>query len=232
MSVHPDPDVLAAVALGEHPAPGVERHLANCRSCATDLAALRRLAADLSAIEAAEWLEPPATVWAGIQRGLGTGPAPAPAVSPAAGRPRWLPLALAGAAAAGVLAGVLGARLWTPATEQAPAPQVMASTSLATLDDQRVLGEASLVRTPTGMELAVTTEPLDPGSGFLEVWLINTDGVRMVSVGVLADNTSGVFSVSEALLGQGYRIVDVSRELFDDQPTHSGDSLVRGELAV
>jgi len=34
------------------------------------------------------------------------------------------------------------------------------------------------------------------------------------------------------MLDEGYRIVDISREQFDDDSTHSGDSLVRGELAT
>ena len=31
---------------------------------------------------------------------------------------------------------------------------------------------------------AVSTTPIDPGNGYLEVWLINKDLKRMVSVGV------------------------------------------------
>ena len=233
MSVHPDPELLAAVALGDHPHQDLESHLASCPACAAELSSLRRLTAGLSDVEPVDWLEPPDGLWASIEReGAGGGAdeaVPTP-LRPVDRRAGWLPLALAGAAAVGVIAGALGGRAWWPV--EPTAPVVVATTDLATLDDQRVLGEASLLRSRGGVELAVRTEPLDPGDGFLEVWLINTDGVRMVSIGVLADATDGLFPVSEALLGQGYRIVDVSRELFDDQPTHSGHSIVRGELVL
>ncbi len=41
-----------------------------------------------------------------------------------------------------------------------------------------------------------TTTTLDPGDGYLEVWLINRDGKRMVSVGVL-DAGAGTFPISQ-----------------------------------
>jgi hypothetical protein len=51
----------------------------------------------------------------------------------------------------------------------------------------------------------------------------------MVSIGVL-DAETGVFPISQDLLDQGYVVVDISREPFDEQPEHSGDSLARGTL--
>ncbi len=38
------------------------------------------------------------------------------------------------------------------------------------------------------------------------------------------------FPISQSLIDEGYVIVDISRERFDDAPTHSGDSLLRGHL--
>jgi Fe-S-cluster formation regulator IscX/YfhJ len=53
----------------------------------------------------------------------------------------------------------------------------------------------------------------------------------MVSIGVLpSDATEKRFPIPQALIDQGYVIVDISRENFDDQPQHSGDSLLRGTL--
>ena len=83
-----------------------------------------------------------------------------------------------------------------------------------------------------GVELRVTTQPLANPDGYLEVWLINTDGKRMVAVGQLADGISGVFSVPQSVIDNGYVIVDISREALDDQPQHSGDSVVRGKLSL
>ena len=55
----------------------------------------------------------------------------------------------------------------------------------------------------------------------------------MVSVGVLRpDEADQTFAIPQELLDQGYVIVDISREGFDDRPEHSGDSIVRGALAT
>jgi hypothetical protein len=65
------------------------------------------------------------------------------------------------------------------------------------------------------------------------VWLINKDLERMVSVGVLEPGERDQsFAIPQELLDQGYVIVDISREGFDDAPQHSGDSVVRGTLAT
>ena len=240
MSMHPDPERLAAVAIGEPVPPQLEAHLAECPQCAAELAKLRRLTGDLGSLSAVEWVDPPESVWASIEPELLAADASAiapptrratePATDPprAPGWQRWLALGVA--AAVGVVAGAIGGRAWWPA----PTTQlvVVATTNLDTLDDQRRLGEASLLRTGGGVELSVRTEVLDPGPGFLEVWLLNIDGERMVSLGILADNSTGLFPVEQELLDAGYRIVDISREGLDGLPTHSGDSLARGELPV
>ena len=67
--------------------------------------------------------------------------------------------------------------------------------------------------------------------GFHEVWLINVDGKRLVALGFLADWDKGEFQVPAGLIEKGYRIVDISVEPDDGDPTHSGVSLARGELA-
>jgi anti-sigma-K factor RskA len=132
-------------------------------------------------------------------------------------------------AAAGLAIGLVAGRtLWS----DAPTPaSTVAQAELDTLDTRQRLGAATVVRTGSGVDLRIaTTSPLDPGDGYLEVWLINSDGKRMVSVGVLGSPEAGTFPISQALLDQGYVVVDISREHFDDRPEHSGDSLVRGTL--
>jgi Anti-sigma-K factor rskA len=52
----------------------------------------------------------------------------------------------------------------------------------------------------------------------------------MVAVGLLASGEEGEFEVPVRLLEEGYRIVDISVEPDDGDPTHSGVSLARGEL--
>ncbi len=139
---------------------------------------------------------------------------------------RVLPWAT-GMAAAGLVIGLLTGRvLWTE-----PTPTTVAQVALDTLDTKQQRGEASLVNVGGGMGLKVsTTAPLSAGDGFLEVWLINSDGKRMVAVGVLRGDGPEVFPISRALISEGYVVVDISQEQFDDQPQHSGDSLLRGTL--
>ena len=72
---------------------------------------------------------------------------------------------------------------------------------------------------------------MSAGSGYVEVWLINTDGKRMVSLGVMS-GTQGTFPIPPNAIEQGYKIVDLSREQFDDKPQHSGDSVMRRTLPI
>lgn len=137
-----------------------------------------------------------------------------------------------GAAAAGLVLGGVGARL-LEGEDQPPAGVTLASTSLATLDTGETMGSADVVRHDGRVDLDVRTGPMDPEGGYLEVWLINRDLKRMVSVGVLQPGRADQsFTIPQELIDQGYVIVDISREGFDDKPEHSGDSIVRGDLAT
>ena len=146
------------------------------------------------------------------------------------GRSRYSLGWVAGAAAAGLVIG--GALAWVLDRDtSAPTSVTVASTSLDTLDTQQTKGSADVVRNDSRLDLDVSTEPIDPEGGYLEVWLINKDLQRMVSVGVLRpDGADQSFPLPQSLLDQGYVIVDISREGFDDAPAHSGDSVVRGTL--
>ena len=52
---------------------------------------------------------------------------------------------------------------------------------------------------------------------------------EVLDEGVL-DGTDGVFAVPDDVDLAEYPLVDVSQEPFDDDPEHSGDSIVRGPL--
>lgn len=88
---HPDPEDLALLALGEDAGPDVAAHLAECASCAAEVASLRRVVLVGRSVTAADVPSaPPAHVWERIQAELGLGaaqeppggaPAPAPAPS-------------------------------------------------------------------------------------------------------------------------------------------------------
>ena len=140
----------------------------------------------------------------------------------------WL---IAAAAACVLIGALVGRAVWSPGeTTQA----VVASVALTSLDAAKQQeGTAQLIggQGGQGQELRVDTQPMSTSSGFVEVWLINTDGKRMVSLGVLP-GTEATFSVPSDAIQQGYTIVDLSREQFDDKPQHSGDSIMRGTLPV
>lgn len=129
------------------------------------------------------------------------------------------------------------------------AATVLAKTQLASLEDKTPQGNAQLVRSADGVQVVVSAESLLPGrvggptggdaaspspsrSGYLEVWLINTDLKRMVSIGILTQASSATFAVPQKLIDEGYTIVDISQEEFDDKPQHSGKTLARGGLNV
>ena len=137
---------------------------------------------------------------------------------------RWR---LAAAALVCVLAGLGIGRLVWPTGQ--PPQRVLATVDLDALDGSQVLGQAQLLEQARTTELRVSAAAMPASPGFVEVWLINNDGTRMVSLGVL-DAKDEVFAVPPAALAQGYRIVDLSRELYDNEPRHSGDSIMRGTL--
>jgi hypothetical protein len=145
-------------------------------------------------------------------------------------RPTWW--LVAAAAACLVVGGLIGRAMWAPGEVT---QQVVASVPLTTLDaSKQKEGTAELLggQGGQGQELRVDTQPMSgPDNGYVEVWLINTDGKRMVSLGVLS-GTEATFAVPPEAIAQGYTIVDLSREQFDDRPQHSGDSIMRGTLPV
>ncbi|TDC01731.1 anti-sigma factor [Micromonospora fluostatini] len=78
------------------------------------------------------------------------------------------------------------------------------------------------------LHLHVTDLPAVPG--YYEVWLINPNTGAMFSVGVLGDSPDVLLPLPPRADVREYSIVDISAEQFDNEPAHSGDSLVRGTL--
>lgn len=255
--MHPSDETLADLALGDAVPQQVQDHVHSCPACQALVDELRGLAAELRDAAPLELDVPPDHVWTAIQ--AATGPAAEPTTLPdstrerpsdqpplgepagqqpqtvAAAEPaqkprrfgrRWL----LGGIAAGVAIGVVGATVLQNVVE--PKPLVVAQASLDTLDTRQPGGRATVTNTSSVLELNLQVQPLTAAPGYLEVWLINTDLKRMVSVGVLPNGASQQqFPITASLLVQGYTIVDISREPFDDRPQHSGDSLLRGALS-
>jgi hypothetical protein len=154
-----------------------------------------------------------------------TTPAPAPIRRPRAGA-RWLAVA----AAAGVVLGGAGVRWWD---ERTPGPSVIEQASLAALPAwPEASGDAKVERDEDGTRrLVLSLSGAGGPSGYHEVWLIDRDVTKLVSLGVLHGD-SGSFVLPDGLDLAEYPVVDVSEEPFDGDPAHSGDSIVRGVLGA
>ncbi len=231
---HPHIEELADVALdGSHADPVVLEHVAGCDAC-TGL--VERLVAVRASAEATDVLvAPPAGVRDRVFAEIAGDGSPVVPLAPRRRRPGGVSWWGAGlAAAVALLAGVgIGRMMATEplAPEAVDRGTVVAAADLTALDSDAPRGVAQEVRTDDSVTLRVSASGLGEGDGVHEVWLINVDGERMIALGLLASGDEGEFEVPVGLIDEGYRIVDISVEPDDGDPTHSGVSLARGELA-
>lgn len=250
---HVDPDVLALVALGEPVDPATQAHLAVCERCADEVTALERaVTAGRATTDDDALVAPPARVWTAIEAELGlssatglptaapdTAPDSAPALAPALApvvplRRRRAPAWIASAAAAGVVVGGLGGA-WVAGRDDAPAPAVVAQAELDALPGWDAVGQATIEEDADGRRVLVLNVDETGGAadtdGLREVWLLKEDVSGLVSLGLL-EGEEGRFLVPAGVDLSEYPVVDVSREPADGDPAHSGDSIVRGLLAI
>jgi hypothetical protein len=251
---HVEPDQLALLALGEPVTTDEdERHLASCERCRAELAEMRRTVRIARSTIGEDSLEVPSeAVWGRIQDELGMSPSSVehgadletvgdelpPAgtdAHEAVGRtpPRragrgirrlWTP-----AAAIAIVAAV-GLGGWGLAQRLAPVSIAQASLS-AFPDHPDATGTADVEEARDGSRtLVLTLEAGAPPDTYREVWLIRNDAAALISLGVLTGD-SGSFPIPAGVDLAEYSLVDVSVEPIDGDPQHSGDSIVRGELA-
>lgn len=237
---------LVDLALGEPGDPGELEHLADCEACGESRSALVETISVTRRSSRVLLLDPPTHTWEAVRAEIGHATPSRRDASPShatvtdlrdrrAGLRRFPVMGLLAAACVlGILLGVGASTLVSRLSGQPdPGESTVASAPLAPLESAQEMGVASLVDHDGGLRLDLPALDLDPGEGFLEVWLINEDLTRMISVGVLpADADGAVLPVTQELIDQGYVIVDISREPFDDQPAHSGETLVRGQLST
>jgi anti-sigma-K factor RskA len=249
---HLNPDRLADRALGnDEPLTAAEQdHLASCAECRDELAELSRIAnLGRQPEHIVPELVPTNSIWESIQGQL-AGQAPAAATTvPAAATPEgaaestptspsivelsprtprrrsWMLVA-----AAAVLGLIIGAGATVVVFRDRV--EVAAVTSLEPLPGQVGHGTAELVSDQGRPELRVQIDAPATPDRYREVWLINTDGQRMYSLGVLPNDGRATYPLPPALAGQlqDFTIVDVSIEPYDGNPAHSRDSQVRGVL--
>ncbi|MEO6822208.1 MAG: anti-sigma factor [Candidatus Nanopelagicales bacterium] len=148
--------------------------------------------------------------------------------------PRPVLLAVA-AAIVGVLVGT-GATLAltqssTPPTASPTSTPNLVQTTLKPLDTPTAHGTAVLSLGTDRRSLTVRIVGLpEVPDGFYEVWLMNANPQRLLSLGVLDASASGVFQVPAGLDLSKYPVVDVSLQPFNGSPEHSGTSAVRGSF--
>jgi hypothetical protein len=256
--MHADDETLALIALGEPPRPEDAAHVAACERCTQELSSLAAAVGTARSLTAEDTLVPPAPeVWQRISDELGLGaadrsasvddpagpdrsaadgstsdddvPAPVAGVAPVVTlRRRSLPW-IAAAAAAGVVVGGAGGA-WLVGRETDEAPEVVAEATLDPLPGWEASGEAVVEVADDGARTLVLELAGEPdGGGFAEVWLIDRDVTRLVSLGVL-EGSEGRFTVPSGLDLSDFVVVDVSQEPYDGDPAHSGDSIIRGLL--
>ncbi len=260
---HPDSELLAGQALGETDQLNANQlqHLATCPQCRAEVDELSRIA-ELGR-DGSDLVRPivgEQALWRAIsdELGLDTSAAASPTLTDTESNPhrgptealnspvpdqvrrdevpnsrpaprRWMLLL---AAAVGLIMGV-GV---TAAVNLGPPDdvEIVSSTTLTALPGETGEGQAELVRDQGATALRISVEGSAPSSEYREVWLINNDGKRMYSLGVLPPAGSGTYPVP-AQLGDsldGFTIVDVSIEPYDGNAAHSLKSQVRGTLPV
>jgi hypothetical protein len=241
---HIDPERLALFAMGEPvSSPAESAHLGDCTVCVDDLAALRHAAiAGRASFDVGELETPPEAVWSRIvdELALGTrAPEPEVPATPAlpanagpvvvdAPRRRVMTRIWALAASLVLVAGV-GLGVW--ALTQRGAQTEVAEATLAPFPDHPSAEGSAVVEEQRDGTLAVRVELSADAAPdtFREVWLITADASALVSLGVL-DGAEQTFPIPADVDLKDFVLVDVSQEPVDGDPTHSGDSIVRGEL--
>jgi hypothetical protein len=207
-----------------------------------ELAELRALAGRLD--PSVTWEEPPPDLFARIaaEAGVDQGGRPAvaavpeedapsePTVERTSGaevrplrRPRrngtpWL------LAAAAALVVVVAGGVWFSRAQE---PTVLASAELELLGDSGS-GQAQLIDDDGTLQLRVDTADLADPDGFVEVWVIDEEVSKLVSLG--PQRPDGLYDLPEGLDPEAFPIVDLSFEPLDGDPQHSGDSVLRGQL--
>lgn len=249
---HVDDETLALLALGEDAATArQEAHLASCARCQVEVEQLRAVVATSRSLTDDDRLvDPPPSVWENVRTELGLSSdadvatkatddealAEVVPLDDRRSRRSWSSGVLVAASVASLAVGIaLTAVVMRGPDNQpgspGPSSSVVAAASLAALPDHTGTGEAQIV-TRDGVDyLKIDASDLSQGNGFYEVWLIDPKTMQMVGLGAL-DSAQGLFPIPTGLDLSKYRLVDVSLEPMDGQPTHSGNSIVRGELAT
>ena len=136
------------------------------------------------------------------------------------------------AACTALVLGVVGGVLWERRDVDG-AETTLASAALDPLPGwQGASGEAVVQESPDGhRQLVVSVDAPVPAGSYREVWLLRPDVSGLVSLGML-EGDEGRFDLPAGLDLADFPLVDISEEHFDGDPSHSGQSVVRGDLSA
>lgn len=226
--MHCAPETIALLALGE--ADGFDQDLAHVRECAQCQLELDQLARVVRTGRSITRDDIPAAapeeVWQAIVRELNARSVGADDLAVRRARRSTLPW-IGVAAAAGLVIGGLGTGQFL---ESADSGSVVASVTLDPLPGNSIIGDAAVAETDQGTVLSISVPNLPAPDGYYEVWLLKPDVSNMISIGVLNGNNQGTFPLPPNLDLSEFSVVDISREKFDGDATHSNDSVVRGSF--
>ncbi len=137
------------------------------------------------------------------------------------------------AASAAAAALVAGGVLWWGASEPRDAGELIASAQLSALPDwQGASGRATVAERADGARVVrVSLDATVSDDVVREVWLLTENVDGLISLGWLS-GSQGEFVIPATVDLAQFSVVDVSAEPIDGDPTHSGDSIVRGSLDV
>ena len=260
---HPDAEQLTLAALpAEQSDPEVAAHLLVCTQCRGEVDELRRTVELARADGVDEPLPaPPTRVWQAIldelagdetdgrgapeRNGQGTHEPGARGgrddpehdggsdETPVPLRParRWR-RSLVGVAAA----AVVGLGLGVGGSGGEPEPTPVVQLGPVGFADPSASGTAAMVDRDGDQRMVVELRGVTnlAGGDYLEAWLMDSGGSRLLPLGALArhgEEFRGEFTIPAGLPAGEFDRVDVSAERFDGDPGHSTVSLLRGDLA-
>lgn len=165
----------------------------------------------------------------------GTGSSPSNVI-PLDGRrsrgPGWSGLAVAAVASAVIGGAVVWSAVDRGGAGEVSNEQFVAQAVLAPLPDKPVTspGQATVLDSADGQVVRVDARSLPVSDGFYEVWLLDEGLTKLVALGALPAGSVGTFTIPPGLSVADYPVVDISLESNDGDPSHSKNSLMRGEL--
>jgi Anti-sigma-K factor rskA, C-terminal len=169
--------------------------------------------------------------------GSGEGPLRTGPVAPRRDIPWWR-RRLVGVAAAGVVGLGLGVGVSAGVSGSGDKPEPVPAVQLGPVGfaDPTATGTAAMVDHDGDRRMVVELRGVTnlAGGDYLEAWLMDSTGSRLLPLGALArhgEEFRGEFTIPAGLPAGEYDRVDVSAERFDGDPGHSTVSLLRGDLA-